>query len=107
MDFIQAFPQAPLDDDICICIPQGWELNESTKKLEQVKDDPKFCNKSDYIKLAQNLYGIKQTIKNFYEYVTDGAGSLGFQPSLVHPCLWLRNDAMIYLCVDNCIIHAN
>ena len=107
IDFIQAFPQAPLDDDVYIRIPQGWKLNQDKQKLEQVPDDPKYCDKSNCIKLARNLYGIKQASKNFYEYVTKGLGSLGFQPSLADPCLWLRKDAMICLYVDDCIIHAN
>ena len=106
IDFVQAFPQAPLNDDVYMRIPQGWTLNEQTNKLTQ-HADPKFRDSVNCIKLKRNLYGCKQASKNFYDHITAGLAAEGFQPSSVDPCLWLRNDCMICLYVDDCVIFAN
>ena len=107
IDFIQAFPQAPLDDDVYMRIPQGWTYDPSINKLVQVKENPKYRDTEHCIKLRKNLYGCKQASKNFYDHLTKGLGELGFIPSLIDPCLWLRNDCMICLYVDDCICYAN
>ena len=103
IDFIQAFPQAPLDDDVYMRLQQGWTLNDETNKLEQQKD-PKFKDNLNCIKLRRNLFGCKQASKNWYDHITDGLTKEGFTPSLVDPCLWLRNDCMVYLYVDDNVI---
>jgi hypothetical protein len=39
VDYMQAFPQAPLDDDVFMKILQGWQYNSSAKKLVQNTND--------------------------------------------------------------------
>ena len=56
IDFIQAFPQAPLEDDVFMKIPQGWTLNDDKTKLKQ-NSDPTFKDDKNCIKLKRNLYG--------------------------------------------------
>ena len=107
IDYIQAFPQAPLEEDVYMRIPEGWRVDPSTGRLAQVQGDPKFKDKSNCIKLKKNLYGICQASKNFYDYLSDGLIAEGFVPSLVDPCLWLRDDCMICQYVDDCILFAN
>ena len=106
IDYIQAFPQAPLDEDVYMRIPDGWHYDKSTEKLQQ-SDDPRDKDKSHCIKLKRNLYGVRQASKNFFEHISDGLIKEGFTPSFVDPCLWLRKDCMICLYVDDCIIYAN
>ena len=33
VDYTQAFPQAPLDDDVFMHIPQGWYLDPESQQL--------------------------------------------------------------------------
>jgi hypothetical protein len=106
IDYIQAFPQAPLEDDVYMRIPEGWQYDHATGKLKQCSD-PKHKDKSHCIKLKRNLYGVRQASKNFFEHISDGLIKEGFTPSIIDPCLWLRKDCMICLYVDDCIIYAN
>jgi hypothetical protein len=41
VDYTQAFPQAPLDDDVFMRIPQGWFYNPVMERLTQNPDDPR------------------------------------------------------------------
>ena len=46
VDYTQAFPQAPLDDDVFMCIPQGWFYDPETQQLHPTS-----------VKKPYNLYG--------------------------------------------------
>ena len=60
VDFVQAFPQAPIDDDVYIRIPQGFSYDRIKQKLVQVKGNPKYKDNNYCIKLKHNLYGCCQ-----------------------------------------------
>jgi hypothetical protein len=66
VDYTQAFPQAPLDNDVFMRIPQGWYFDPSTKQLHQDTSDPCSVDKEHYIRLKRNLYGVKQAARNWY-----------------------------------------
>ena len=36
----QAFPQAPLDDDVFMWIPQGWYFDAATQQLKPNTNNP-------------------------------------------------------------------
>jgi hypothetical protein len=67
IDYIQAFPQAPLEEDVYMRIPDGWRYDKATDKLQQ-SDDPRDKDKSHCIKLKRNLYGVRQASKNFLQF---------------------------------------
>jgi len=52
IDYIQAFPHAPLKEDVYMRIPEGWRVDPSTGYLAQVQGDPKFKDKTSCIKLV-------------------------------------------------------
>jgi len=54
----QYFPQAPLENDVYMRIPEGWKYDHASGKMHQVPDDPRYKDKSFCIKLKNNLYGI-------------------------------------------------
>ena len=40
VDYQQAFPKAPIDEDVYMQIPKGWAYDCSTKQLVQVSNVP-------------------------------------------------------------------
>ena len=106
VDYVQAFPQAPIDDDVYIRVPQGFSYNRIQQKLIQVKDNPKYRDNTYCIKLKRNLYGCRQASRNWFLFLSKGLEKHGFKPSNADPCLFLRNDAVICLYTDDCCIFA-
>jgi Reverse transcriptase (RNA-dependent DNA polymerase) len=75
LDFVLAFPQAPVETDLYMEIPQGFVV-------DGVNIDP-----ADYVlKLVNNLYGQKQAGRVWYRYLTHGlCTKLGFTQSKHDP----------------------
>ena len=85
-----AFPQFDADVTIYMELPFGFE-----SPVE-----------GDYVLLlVKNLYGLKQAAKTFYEHLVDIlVNTLGFEPSLVDPCVFYRNGVVIVTYVYDCLI---
>lgn len=62
VDYTQAFPHAPLDDPVFMCMPQGWFIDE--QGILQPHLDTKFHDREQFIQLKKNLYGCKQAACN-------------------------------------------
>ena len=106
IDYDQAFPQAPIDCDVYMKIPEGFRVNyEGDKpKLEQVLGDPKFRDSKNAIKLKRNLYGSHQASRNWFLHISKGLQKQGFTPSKIDPSLFMREDCIICLYTDDCLI---
>ena len=55
VDYVQAFPQADLDEDVFMEIPSGFYY-----------EDPRTSKKKYCLKLLKNLYGLRQAAMNWY-----------------------------------------
>jgi Reverse transcriptase (RNA-dependent DNA polymerase) len=106
VDYTQAFPQALLDDDVFMRIPQGWYFDPSTKQLHQDTSNPRSVDKEHYIHLKQNLYGVKQAGRNWYLHLKKGLIGRGFTQSKIDPCLFIHRNCLIMLYTDDCLIFA-
>ena len=71
VNFVQTFPQAPLEDDVYMQIPPGFAYDPPTHQLKQT-DDPRFKDNQYCIKLKRNLYGCKQASRNWFLFLTKG-----------------------------------
>jgi hypothetical protein len=69
VDYTQAFPQASLDDEVFLRIPQGWFVKDG--KLRQ-HENPRFNDTHYYMKFKRNLYGCKQAARNWFLHLTQG-----------------------------------
>ena len=103
VDFAQAFPQAPLNEPVYMKIPQGWYLLDG--KLEQ-HEDPEYRDTEHCIKLLRNLYGCKQGARNWWKHLSSGLQQRGFKASSTNNCLYIRNDCILVLYTDDCLIFA-
>jgi hypothetical protein len=107
VDYTQAFPQAPLEDDVFMRIPQGWFYDTATQQLAQHQDDPRSFDKEHFIRLKRNLYGVKQGARNWYLHLKKGLVGRGFTQSKIDPCLFIRKDCLIVVYTDDCLVFAN
>ena len=94
MDFIQAYPQAPVKSTIFLRTPPGVEL-EANKQEDSV------------MKLKRNLYGLKDAGRTWFQHLSDGLHKMGFRPTESDPCVLTKGTDTIVLYVDDCIIISN
>jgi len=96
MDVKGAYLNAPIDKDIYVQQPPGYELtDESNRQLT--------CH------LKKSLYGLKQSGRNWHNTLTDFLKSKGFRVSDTDPCVYIlqtpSNERIIILFwVDDIIL---
>ena len=88
VDYVQAFPQAdlPENEHVYMHIPAGYHV-------EGEQDRSKYV-----MKLKKNLYGLKQASYNWSELLKAGLIQLGFKPSQVDPCLYIKDEILCGIC---------
>lgn len=104
VDYTQAFPQAFLDDPVFMRMPQGWHADTSGNLVPH--SDPSYQDKTHYIRLRRNLYGCRQAARNWFAYLTKDLIAHGFKQSAHKPCLYLRQDCIMIVYTDDCLIFA-
>jgi hypothetical protein len=88
VDFIMAYPQAPVECNMYMDLPQGIKTSEG--------------DSTDYVlKLLKNIYGQKQAGRVWNKYLVDKLRSIGFKPSLIDDCVFYRDDIIFMVYVDN------
>lgn len=92
IDYVLAFPQAPVEREIYMEIPRGFEI--------------KGENTRDYVlKLHRNIYGQKQAGRVWNKYLTDIlVNKVGFTQSKVDECVFYRGSVMYVLYTDDSIL---
>lgn len=96
VDYVSAFCQAPIADDVYIDLPRGWQtLNEMGIK-ENFKP-------GHVLKLNRGLYGLRQSPRNFFHYLKDNLEGVGFKQSMLDPCLFISDKVICVVYVDDCL----
>jgi hypothetical protein len=75
IDFVLAFPQADLEEDIWMDLPIGFQVDGQT----EADSDRHYL-----LKLRSNLYGLKQASYNWYEKLKQSLINRNFKPSDIH-----------------------
>ena len=91
IDFDQAYTQAPINVDVFLHPPPGFNLDK------------------DYVlKLKKNTYGLKQGGYNFWVKLWDFLTSkeMGFQQSVFDPYVFIKEGIVVFSYVDDCLIFA-
>ena len=57
-----------------------------------------------HVRLLRNMYGLKQAGKNWYESLTDELLQLNFKQFAVDKCLFIRQDCILVMYVDDCLL---
>jgi hypothetical protein len=92
LDYVAAFPQAPVEKDLYMSIPRGFEM-EGAAKGEYV------------LQLKRNLYGQKQAGRVWNAYLVDKLiNKLKFTQSKADECVFYRGTTMYVLYTDDSIL---
>ena len=98
IDFILAFPQAPVKTDIYMKPPKVpsdfiiQDLPPPTDRFNKV------------YKLIKNLYGLKDAGKTWFEFLRQGLEKRRWQRSQVDECLFTKKGIMLIVYVDDAIL---
>jgi hypothetical protein len=93
VDIETAFLHGDLDEEICMEIPKGLEIEHNKKLI-----------------LRKTIYGLVQRARKFYEKLINVVKVIGFYESKSDACLWTMWDEkvnhmiIIGIYVDNCLI---
>lgn len=91
LDFVMAFPQAPIEVPLYMKIPPGYQTQQGNPR-------------NRVLKLLRNLYGQKQGPRVWNRYLEKSLRELGFEQSKIFPCLFYRRDVAMLIYVDDCIL---
>jgi Reverse transcriptase (RNA-dependent DNA polymerase) len=91
VDYVLAYPQAPIDRDIYMEIPRGCEL-------------PGYNTKDYILKIKRNVYGGKASGRIWYQYLRKHLASIGFKVSEHDECVFFKGKAMYVLYTDDSIL---
>jgi hypothetical protein len=92
IDFVLAFPQAPVERDLYMEIPKGIRVDGAEDGEEYV------------LQLVRNLYGQKQAGRVWYQYLVDGLLEIGFTRSNVDECVFYYKNSVLLVYVDDSIL---
>ena len=87
-DFVMAYPQASIECDLYMELPQGIQTSEGDSK-------------DHVLKLLKNIYGQKQAGRVWSEFLIDKLTSIGFKASLIDDCVFYRNNIIFMVYVDD------
>jgi hypothetical protein len=91
LDYVQAFPQAPVEKELYMEIPKGME--------------PEHGNAKDYVlQLHKNVYGQKQAGRVWNKYLIERLKRVGFEQSKVDECIFYKGEIVYILYTDDSII---
>ena len=90
MIFTLAFPQAEVKVPIYLHTPQGIDFGEDSHRT--------------VLKLKKNLYGLKDAGRPWWKPLSIGCNELGFHSTEIDQCVFVKDDVIILIYVDDCII---
>jgi hypothetical protein len=92
IDYVLAFPQAPVERDLYMEVPKGFEV-EGAEDREYV------------LQLHRNVYGQKQASRVWNKYLVDKlVNVLGFVQSKTDECVFYRGSVVYLLYTDDSIL---
>lgn len=93
IDFVLAYPQAPVPRPTYMELPQGIIF-------------PGLDRKKHCLEILRNVYGGKDAGRTWYLYLKDGLEQLGFKQSQQDECVFYRGKTIFLVYTDDAIIIA-
>ena len=90
IDFTLAFPQEDVKVPIYLHTPQGIDFGDDSHKT--------------VLMLKKNLYGLRDAGRTWWEHLSEGLIELGFHQTQTDQCVFIKDDVIILIYVDDCII---
>ena len=86
IDFVLAFPQADLEEDIWMYLPIGFQVDGHTEASSE---------HSFLLKLNKKLFGLKQGSYNWYQKIKKSLVNRVFKSLDIYLCLYIGNGIII------------
>ena len=84
VDYTAAFIHAPIHEDVFVEMPRG------------------FTEPGKVLKLKKSLYGLKQSPRNFFNFISERLTNVGLIPQVeIDPCLFISDKVICVLYVDD------
>jgi hypothetical protein len=83
VDFGLAYPQAPIETNIYMELPQGIQVANGNSK-------------DHVLKLLKNIYGQKLSGRVWNSFLVDKLTSIGFQPPTINDCVFFCGDIILW-----------
>ena len=96
MDYVQTYPQAPIDMPMYMNIPPEFKLTGHKQ----------YNNKDHALKIKNNIYGQKQSGRVWNQYLVKRLRKIGFTQSLYDPCVFYRGKVIYLIYTDDSILVA-
>jgi len=96
VDYTATFVQAPIDTDVYISLPKGWEHLNKMGLLQPFKA-------GHVLKFNRSLYGMCQSPRNFFNHLKGNLIKSGFAQSKTDPCLFFTEKVVCVVYVDDCL----
>ena len=93
IDYVQAYPQAPVDRPMYMEIPNGFQIEGTGTESD-----------SYVLEVLQNIYGQKQAGRVWNLYLVERLKEIGFTPSKHDPCVFYKGRSMYLLYTDDSIL---
>ena len=87
MDIKCAYPNAPIDEEIYVRQPTGFE-----------------AKKGSVCKLNKALYGLKQSARQWQQFLTTKLETIGFKPIPADQSIYIKDDIVIGAHIDDIFI---
>jgi hypothetical protein len=92
IDYVLAFPQAPIEKTLYMEVPKGFEIEGCDRR--------QHC-----LKLHKNVYGSKNAGRTWYQYLTKKLiEEVGFVQSKVDECVFYKGKVMYVLYTDDSVL---
>jgi hypothetical protein len=88
VDFVLAYPHAPIELDMYMNLPKGIQMANGNRNTH-------------VLKLLKNLYGQKQAGRVWNKHITSGLVKIGFVQSKVDECVFYREGVIFMVYVDD------
>ena len=92
LDYVQAYPQAPVERPMYMQIPQGFQVGEASD------------SSSYLLEIHKNIYGQKQAGRVWNQYLVEKLLTIGFKQSEHDDCIFYKGNAMYVLYTDDSIL---
>jgi hypothetical protein len=85
-------------------IPSGFTVHDNSLKFTGTST--KTDTSKHVLRIKKNMYGLRQAGNNWFDALRSSLLSLGFHQSCHDPCLFIKNNCLLLVYVDNCLIFA-
>ena len=96
VDYVSAFCQAPIEEEVYVGLPRGWETLNNLNIPQRFK-------RNHVLKLKRSMYGLRQSPRNFFKHLKANLEKADFVQSENDPCLFISDNVICVCYVDDCL----